>query len=265
MEKLRLAQLEMLSILCEIDRICQKYNLHYWLFAGTLLGAVRHMGFIPWDDDCDIAMMREDYEKFISVLQLELPSHLFLQNKETDPHYPRKIVKIRSNRIKLIEKDEEFNEPYNQGVFVDIFIHDYYPSYSVPVLKYFQRYLDNKHRKFKFSSDSFERRLFNVCLVPQSLFFYISRAIFSIVWKCFRKKTSQYVGISFDYADYKAVYHAEDILPVKTKIEFEKFSFSVPRNPDALLRQCYGDYRRWPNENERHWHAKDIIVTDDRG
>ena len=59
MEKLRLAQLEMLSILCEIDRICQKYNLHYWLFAGTLLGAVRHMGFIPWDDDCDTQQIQQ--------------------------------------------------------------------------------------------------------------------------------------------------------------------------------------------------------------
>ena len=109
MENLREAQLEMLNILTVIDSICDKHGIQYWLFAGTLLGAVRHKGFSPWDDDCDIGMMREDFEKFESVLHQELPSHLFFQTQETDPGYTKKFIKIRSNRIKLIETEESFN------------------------------------------------------------------------------------------------------------------------------------------------------------
>lgn len=260
MEKLRMAQLEMFNILSEIDRICSKYEIRYWLFAGTLLGAVRHKGFIPWDDDCDIGMMREDYERLIAILPRELPSHLFLQNKETDPNYPRKIIKIRSNRIKLVEKDESFDELYNQGVFVDIFIHDYYPSWSIPVMKYFQRFIDNKKQKDKYPKGSIQRHIHHIRLLPANVFYLLSRSIFREFWKVFRYKPSDYVGVSLDYSDYKAIFRSALILPVSKKARFEDGAFSIPNNPDALLEQCYGNYRRWPAEYERHWHAKAIII-----
>ena len=108
-ETLRNAQLKMVEILEAIDNICQKHDIKYWLCYGTLLGAVRHKGFIPWDDDCDICMMREDYEKF-SKYANELPSNLFLQTNETDSNYSKKIIKIRMNNTKLVESDESENE-----------------------------------------------------------------------------------------------------------------------------------------------------------
>ena len=73
----------MLRILKVVDHICRRHQIPYWLCSGTLLGAVRHGGFIPWDDDLDIAMLREDYERFLAVAGCELPPDMFLQTKET--------------------------------------------------------------------------------------------------------------------------------------------------------------------------------------
>ena len=84
---LRQAQLVMLRMLKIIDYICRKHNLSYWVCSGTLLGAVRHKGFIPWDDDLDICMIREDYEKFTQIAPLEFPKDIMLQTRESDPNY----------------------------------------------------------------------------------------------------------------------------------------------------------------------------------
>ena len=80
-QSLREAQLKMLHILEDIDRICKTHNILYWIEGGTLLGAMRHGGFIPWDDDLDVSMMRKDYAKFLSVASKELPSTMFLQSQ----------------------------------------------------------------------------------------------------------------------------------------------------------------------------------------
>lgn len=82
------AQKVMLKILVEIHRICVENDITYWLEAGTLLGAIRHKGFIPWDDDCDVSMPRKDYERFLQIAQEKLPETMFLQTKETDKEYP---------------------------------------------------------------------------------------------------------------------------------------------------------------------------------
>lgn len=99
-DMLKIGQTEMFNILSEIDRICRKHQIKYWLEFGTLLGAIRHNGFIPWDDDCDIGMMRSDFIRFKNVISKELSSNFFFQTRQTDEKYWRKIVKIRSNKIK---------------------------------------------------------------------------------------------------------------------------------------------------------------------
>ena len=101
--QLRECQLKQLSILKEVDRICRKYNLIYWLDGGTLLGAIRHKGFIPWDDDLDIAMPIDDFEKFKKIVQKELPESLFFQTKETDPSTPHHFAKIRDLNSFFVE------------------------------------------------------------------------------------------------------------------------------------------------------------------
>ena len=97
MEKKHLIKLHQseIKILDEIVRICDKYNLQYFLIGGTLLGAVRHKGFIPWDDDLDIAMPRNDYEKFISISKNELKDDFILDDISTNEQYWQIFAKVR--------------------------------------------------------------------------------------------------------------------------------------------------------------------------
>ena len=84
---LRRQQMRMLELLGAVDKVCKKHNIPYWLSSGTLIGAARHQGFIPWDDDLDIEMLREDYLRLLKVLPQELPDNFVLQTHETDHNY----------------------------------------------------------------------------------------------------------------------------------------------------------------------------------
>ena len=108
-----------LNILEEIDRICRKHGIRYYAAFGTLLGVVRHQGFIPWDDDLDIVMMRPDYERFRRVAKNELCEKYELQ-EELSPYLNRSFYKVRDGRTAAVEFSE-FPEEYNQGIFVDVF------------------------------------------------------------------------------------------------------------------------------------------------
>lgn len=109
-------------ILCEFDQVCTKNNIRYFLGGGTLLGAVRHQGFIPWDDDVDVFMLREEYEKLEAIAD-QLPETLFLQTRRTDPGYHGVMPKIRLNGTTCATKFSA-GFPMHQGIFIDIFIHD---------------------------------------------------------------------------------------------------------------------------------------------
>ena len=120
----RKLQLIQVSIVEDIDRICRDNGLKYYIIGGTLLGAVRHKGFIPWDDDIDLVMYRDDYNKFISIIQSEYSEKYFLQNFYTDKHYTRYIAKVRLNGTHLTESYLD-NSKSHDGIYVDIFPLDY--------------------------------------------------------------------------------------------------------------------------------------------
>ena len=123
----RQLQLKIVDILVEIDRICKKHDIKYYLAYGTAIGAVRHNGFIPWDDDADIHMFKEDYEKFAEVCKSELGDKFFLQNEQTDKGYKMYLPKVRMNNTAFVEsftKDWDIHH----GIYVDIFILDECPK-----------------------------------------------------------------------------------------------------------------------------------------
>lgn len=129
---LRQCQLVMLRMLKIFDHLCTKHNIQYFLTAGTLLGAIRHQGFIPWDDDLDIGITRENYEKFVKYAVPELPRDIFFQTSETDPWYPSARVveaKLRdkySSYPEAITKDPT-KKSFHTGIMLDINV--YYRSY----------------------------------------------------------------------------------------------------------------------------------------
>ncbi len=108
------------DVLCEVDRICKKHQIKYVLGFGTLIGAVRHQGFIPWDDDVDICMMRKDYERFKDICKTELNPKYFYQSKDTDPEYYHLFDKIRVNGT-VFKEDLIAEHDIHHGVYIDIY------------------------------------------------------------------------------------------------------------------------------------------------
>ena len=126
-ERLRKLQLVQLLSLLEIKRICDKHNIHYTPIGGTLLGTIRHKGFIPWDDDIDVGMLREEYNKFLEVAKDELRPEFFLQTYETDPNYPKALARLCVNGTRYMLKWEK-DADIHHGVFTDIFPYDNSPN-----------------------------------------------------------------------------------------------------------------------------------------
>lgn len=255
---LRKAQLRMVDILKEIDRICQKYDIKWCLRYGTLLGAVRHKGFIPWDDDCDISMMRDGYEKFVSVIDKELGSEFFFQTKETDPSYPGPMAKIRLRGTKLVEFDEEDNMPYNQGVFVDIFILDYYPSCAKNILPLFKIMPNLRAKRKQYPRGSVMRAVLGVLTGIPYFFHSCGEKLFKFYCKPLRtNSTMPYIGDDIR-VNPGIVIKKEDVFPLSRDIEFEGCYFPVFNHPEVALELQYGDFMEIPPPEKRHIHAKAI-------
>lgn len=109
------------SMLVEFDRICRKYDIKYTLEGGTLMGAVKFGGFVPWDDDIDIVMVREEYEKFLRIAPDELDAQFFLQSYNNVPEYPLNFAKLCYNGTEICDYDYTHIKTMNHGVFLDIF------------------------------------------------------------------------------------------------------------------------------------------------
>lgn len=261
---LREAQMLMVEILDEVDKLCEKHNLRYFLDAGTLIGAVRHKGFIPWDDDVDIGMPREDYDKFLKIAQKELPDYLFLQTFETDKYYDVYPVpcKVRYNGTMFLEEHAKENHKMHNGVYIDVFPYDSLPK-SNTVYKIQRTLSYNILKSFKRLRD-----------IPETLNFKnkITFSFYKIVTKIFPSKrrrkffdflikwndpNSEYMGYGVDTFWSEYVYKKSDYFDL-IKLPFEGKEFYAPKNYDAVLTQLYGDYMTMPKEEDRVWHAKEM-------
>ena len=111
-----------LDLLAEFDRVCKKYDLRYSATGGTMLGVIRHQGFIPWDDDIDLMMLRDDYERLCHIASQEFKHPYFFQTEYSDPGSLRRHAQLRNSETTAIrEVEEKWHYPFNQGIFIDIF------------------------------------------------------------------------------------------------------------------------------------------------
>ncbi len=240
------AQLIMLDMLIEFDKICQKHELKYWLDSGTLLGVIRHDGFIPWDDDVDISMPAHDYQKFCKVAGDELAESMFLQNTKTDSTFPFDYTKIRDNRATIIEFHEEGKDvKYNQGLFLDIF-----PMLAIKESKFndlIYRYSFSAIRFF--SAKKFEQK---------SLRKFFVNLLHKLHLGWDKKDTKIIYG--GEMPDVAGAFSYDSIFPLK-KMKFEGLEFSVPNDSDNYLRVLYGrDYMQLPPMDKRTVHAVRICL-----
>lgn len=273
---LRQAQLISLRILTIVDYICKKNNINYWLDSGTLLGAVRHKGFIPWDDDIDIAMTRDDYEKFVSIAKDELPDDLFMQNLMTTKFAANPWTQIKDRKSKLV-LDE--NAQYHQGIYIDIFPFDIYStnkfiSFFCERL-YKQMYIKvqaiNAPLKKPFLTKSnvlknIIKILLKIIFFPFAIFNYkvISKLNIKTREKRIKKmKNNEKLtyGIGTDVLNWDKIFKYESIFPLK-KLNFENISFPVPNDCKSYLTVLYGsDFMELPPASKRVYHNKEIKTT----
>jgi len=249
-ENLRNLQLKELEILIEIDKICRKHDIEYWLDGGTCLGAVRHKGFIPWDDDIDIAMKLEDVQRFKTVAQKELPEWLFFQDNETDPSVRLPLIKVRNLNSYFIEYGDDFSKPYQKGVFVDIFPFIDYPNVSRGFAKKVLKAI-NKSRAILSVQHYYSLRSF-----VEFFYFGAKNIIFTIVWKmaCILKKGDKNIGNLVEHNGYGKFHKKSVVFPLK-EIKFEGHSFPAPNNPHQYCEDLYPNHNQLPPESERKAHS----------
>lgn len=244
--QLRQAQLRMLNILIEVDKICRKHQIPYWIDFGTLLGAVRHKGFVPWDDDIDICVMNENYKALRKALIEELPEQFAFQDSTTDANAFCYYGRVR-------DKKSYCYYPYfvrlkEQGFWLDIFRVDRVGSSKLKEFAdfLFRRSYREIHNFGKVAyTSSITRFVKKVCafiLHPFSIIaLWIAKASSVFSKKHYLTQFTLFPSKCFD---------EKNIFPL-IDIEFEGHLFMAPHNYDEHLRIRYGDYMKLPPEEQR--------------
>jgi lipopolysaccharide cholinephosphotransferase len=222
-----------------VQEICKKHNIHYWVDGGTLLGAIRHNGFIPWDDDIDIMMLPEDYDRFIKIAKYELDEPYFLQTDWTDNVYFCHAKIRRSDTTAILAKDVPAKFQFNQGVFIDIFPMDFVPSDNE---NEYRQYVDHmwmiknemllsRSRNWLYERDNEECKAHTNFL----------RDMFDSLRRKYLNKTDTVANLSLPTLKKdirKKLSEFDDTLYVP----FEMLVVPIPSGWDSILRRLYGDY-----------------------
>lgn len=253
LHELRDFQLVQLDIALAVKKICEDNNIDYFLLAGSALGAVRHGGFIPWDDDIDIGMLRHDYDRFLTCAASELPKNLTTQNWMEDPNLPLPFTKIRRDNS-LFEEGNAVDMAGHKGIFIDIFPLDNTPENRLKrklhscliwilkrvILVKSNLKLNNDSNLKRFINSGFKfiwgrytnDKKYREALNKLMLFFANSDTLFA---------TS--IGGSYRYD--KETIKKSWVLSLKP-IQFEGHTFNVPGDVDAYLNNLYGDFMTLP-------------------
>ena len=254
-----------LDLLVKLFEVCKKHNLRIWVSGGSLLGAVRHQGFIPWDDDSDVFLPREDHDKLLKLAEKEFKEPYFLQSYLTDPKYPYAYARLRNSKTTVDEhRYKEEAIVWNNGIFVDIFPLDGVDKINSllriksKLLKFYAQIIFNYPDRINYPRfrSSFLHSFLNLPFVPFS-----NKKII----KCMHKLSAGRKGfdespnvgliLGSPLALEKEVFRKEDWSGTQW-MPFENIMVPVPNGWDNVLRTNYGDYMKFPPVEKRgNWHA----------
>lgn len=260
-----------LDIVKEVVRICEKHGFSYYMLGGTMLGAVRHKGFIPWDDDVDLGMPRKDYESFLKIAPDELASNLRIVNYRTDPNYQYYITRVLDSNTK-VEEERIGNENRYTNASIDIFPIDGSPNNRLLRKIYFFRVLFHRALMSLCYKDSIDRQRRRGRM--ERIFLWIMERI------PVEKMTTPYkqkvkidkllrkndVGKSKYIGNIMGAYRTKEIVPAEFYGKGKKYTFeSIELNgmdmADEYLTWTYGDYMKLPPEDKRKTHFKILEIN----
>lgn len=260
LERLHEVQIEILDY---VDKICKENNLTYILAYGSALGAYRHQGFIPWDDDIDIAMPRNDYEKFIEIMLKSDDQTYSLQNEVTEKNYFLSFAKVRKNNTLFLESIVD-NRYQNNGIFIDVFPLDRVSdlnSWSFKFKYYLIAYLrhglkfNNCLKLYQQNQNVFKFALDFIACLPLKLF--SNQSILAFIKKIminFKYDINDHYLVQTDDLSLAKAIKAQDCFPAK-KIYFHNKNYFGPNNITSYLTKLYGqNYMELPPESERRTH-----------
>lgn len=263
-EQFRKMQLAELDMLVEFDRICRKHNINYVLFGGSLLGAIRHKGFIPWDDDADIGMLREDYDRFKQYMHEMNPQVCYFQDHDTDPEYRWGYGKLRRTGTTYIRVGQEHLK-CKTGIFVDVFPMDDIPYTLIGQI--FQDWYCYCLRKILWSEVAKE----NLGGFWHIWFKLLSKIPVTIPFRGFEKYTKKSRNTTSNRVRCLAFPATGKLYrknPLKERFgmpkswftdrieySFEGKNLYGSKDYDTVLKYIYGDYMQLPPENKREQHS----------
>jgi lipopolysaccharide cholinephosphotransferase len=258
---LRALQLRMTEILLEVDKVCRNNGIRYWIEYGTLLGAVRHGGFIPWDDDTDICVLEDDFDKFIEVCNKSLPDWLYVQTEKNEPcsGMGGGLIKIRDRRSLYINDFDSFKLDYNKGIFVDVFKSINCPKMPKSLFRYLSKRISLSYGFYHYPCLISFRTIVCYFLYPISYLFH--KGIFNFFYLFGKSDKYFFTPERYSYGLYSS---KDAIFPLK-EIEYEGHKVMGPANPDQCLRDIYGDYMKIPEKSCRRTHAVCVLVDEQVG
>lgn len=250
------------EILDAIDCFCHKYELKYSIAYGTLLGAVRHGGFIPWDDDVDIMMPREDYERFKKLWAEDTPRGFILQDEDIGNTYVNTFMKVRKDHTTFLQFESERNVPYQNGVFVDIFPLD--RQAQGRIAQRIQQYELMLNLLFNRGYVSGRGGLSGFC--EKALLIIVPRRNYRKASLWFGKRSRRWndqkgssLFVPCTMRSCRSMYPA-DMFDRMQRIEFRGKKYDAVSDADRVLTIAYGDYMELPPESEQVWRHHPIIL-----
>ncbi|MCD2492275.1 LicD family protein [Lacrimispora sp. NSJ-141] len=241
-----------LKILYQIDVICRKYKIKYFLFGGTLIGAIRHQGFIPWDDDIDICMLRNDYERFTAVME-NLVTDIYFLNVDNCEEYLHPFGKVCLKNTFV--KEPGIKPIPNLGVFVDVFPFDTFPEKKVK-----QKILLKKmYITYKFRWVSSLERYVRTKKLLNNIPNYIGYLIANMKGPQYHARKLNHFAKEYENTESSLVFNSaghreimkRDIFNKTVYVSFEDEQYPIPEKYDDCLKALYGDYMKLPPESER--------------